>query len=227
MPQFKNKEEYERWKAGRKKPADRQVPNPTPKPPASEQDVGTTTAATWKEIGGKIENNDVNHFITKTIVQDEEILATAVGLGGDFLLVTNKKVAIIKKGPAAWATGGFGLKTKSFILSNIASTDVHKRLMTCDLEIVSAGMVEKSHGGFFSSAGSESIFQFEQQHYEDMLNLVNDIRALIYSAKSPPAAQAVGLDIPSQIEKLAKLKEQGIISTEEFETKKQDLLSRL
>lgn len=34
-------------------------------------------------------------------------------------------------------------------------------------------------------------------------------------------------DIPSQIEKLAELKDKGIITEEEFQTKKQDLLSRI
>lgn len=34
-------------------------------------------------------------------------------------------------------------------------------------------------------------------------------------------------DIPTQIEKLAELKDKGIITEEEFQTKKQDLLSRI
>jgi Zn-finger nucleic acid-binding protein len=41
------------------------------------------------------------------------------------------------------------------------------------------------------------------------------------SAKSPEK------DIPSQIQKLSDLKEQGILTDEEFEKKKTELLSRL
>jgi hypothetical protein len=35
------------------------------------------------------------------------------------------------------------------------------------------------------------------------------------------------IDIPEQIEKLAKPKEQGILTEDEFQSKKQELLSRL
>lgn len=35
------------------------------------------------------------------------------------------------------------------------------------------------------------------------------------------------IDIPHQIEKLAKLKERGILSETEFETKKKELLAKL
>jgi len=179
------------------------------------------------EIGGEINDEAVNDFISKSVIQGENILATAVGLSGDFLLVTNKKVVIIKKGFAAWASGGFGLKTKSFIINHIASIDIHKRWVTCDLEIVSGGMVEKSRGGFLDSAGSENIFQSEIEHYDAMLSLVNKIRELIDSTQSPQPVQATGLDIPSQIEKLASLMDKGIISNDEFAAKKQDLLSKM
>lgn len=53
------------------------------------------------------------------------------------------------------------------------------------------------------------------------------------SAASAPASQPVAEltqaadDIPTQIKKLAELKEAGILSESEFETKKQELLGRM
>jgi len=46
------------------------------------------------------------------------------------------------------------------------------------------------------------------------------------AAPTPPSQSPV-IDIPEQIEKLSKLKEQGILTEDEFQSKKQELLSRL
>ncbi|MGB9597541.1 MAG: PH domain-containing protein [Candidatus Poribacteria bacterium] len=58
-----------------------------------------------------------------------------------------------------------------------------------------------------------------------------NIRDLIATMKAQPivavAAQAPQTDIVDQIEKLAKLKEKGLITEEEFERKKNELLKRL
>ncbi len=43
----------------------------------------------------------------------------------------------------------------------------------------------------------------------------------------PPAAAQSSASIPEQIEKLAKLKDQGILSKEEFDAKKKELLARM
>ena len=42
-----------------------------------------------------------------------------------------------------------------------------------------------------------------------------------------PPQQPPAIDIPEQIEKLGKLKEQGLLTEDEFQSKKQELLSRL
>jgi hypothetical protein len=42
-----------------------------------------------------------------------------------------------------------------------------------------------------------------------------------------PSATETGDSIPEQIEALARLKEQGVITEDEFEVKKRDLLDRM
>jgi hypothetical protein len=177
------------------------------------------------QVGGAIANKAINEYISTNVVQGETVVATAIGLSGDFLLVTNKKVVILKKGMATWATGGFGLKTKSYLLDKINSIDISKGLIFCDLEIVSGGMVEKKGGSFFAAAESENIFQFEKKHYEEMTTLVNQIRALI--ERSSQQASAKSDSIPDLIGKLAELRDQGILTETEFNEKKLSLLGRL
>lgn len=46
------------------------------------------------------------------------------------------------------------------------------------------------------------------------------------TTQEPPLVQT-GQDIPEQIKKLAELRDQGVISVEEFEAKKTDLLDRM
>lgn len=56
----------------------------------------------------------------------------------------------------------------------------------------------------------------------------NRIRQKFASSPAAPTSNMQApMDIPEQIEKLARLKEAGILSTEEFEAKKGELLSRL
>ena len=177
------------------------------------------------QIGGAIKNKAIIEYISKNVSPNETIIATAIGLSGDFLLVTDKKVVVLKKGIATWATGGFGLKAKTHILNKINSVDISKGLMFCDLEIVSGGMVEKKEGGFFAAAGSENIFQFEKEYYDEMTILVNQIRELIEQSNTSGSASAG--DIPEQIKKLADLRDQGILTEEEFAEKKKSLLDKL
>jgi len=50
----------------------------------------------------------------------------------------------------------------------------------------------------------------------------------VETPKAPePTEEPKGTDIPEQIERLAKLKEQGILTDEEFEEKKKELLARM
>jgi hypothetical protein len=61
---------------------------------------------------------------------------------------------------------------------------------------------------------------------EDRLR-VHGIRGRFRQTPSDPAEMQVTADIPAQIEKLAGLRDKGILSDAEFEAKKTDLLSRM
>ncbi|MEF2968870.1 SHOCT domain-containing protein [Paenibacillus sp. M1] len=65
------------------------------------------------------------------------------------------------------------------------------------------------------------------KHYEDLKR----IEQLIYKLQNEPAPVAPtnqsGEDAFTKLEKLAQLKEQGIISAEEFEAKKKEILSQV
>lgn len=196
----------------------------------------------WK-IGGDIGNADVLDYMTNNVEENETIVATVLGmgertsigalfgraagaaLGGDYLLVTNRKVVVLRTGIGTWSTGSVGLKTKTFLYDHIASVDVSKRWISGEIEIVSAGMVEKGSGGWLAGAARDSVVQFEKEHYEEVQKLAAKIRELATLARQSGARGVP--DIPDQLSKLAQLRDSGVLSEEEFTEQKRKLLSRL
>jgi hypothetical protein len=137
----------------------------------------------WK-IEGDIGNKAVLEYMANNLDGGEEVVATVLGLrektgvgamfseeagaalGGNYLLVTNWKVVVIKAGVGAWGTGSVGSKAKTFLYDHIASVDVAKRWISGEIEIVSAGMVPRKdregslpvRGEGLSSAIRQGVF---------------------------------------------------------------------
>jgi hypothetical protein len=70
----------------------------------------------------------------------------------------------------------------------------------------------------------DSVIQLEKALFDEVEKFSARIGAFASSARRPSQPSA---DIPDQIRKLAKLKDDGIISSEEFEAKKTELLRKL
>ena len=197
----------------------------------------------WK-IGGEIRNSTVRNYIATNIENGENIIATLLGvgektnigsifghkagsiLGGNYLLVTDRKVVVIKAGMSVWATGGFGLKTKTFLYDHITSVDVSKGIFFGEIEIVTGGMVEKGSGGFFSGASKDSVIQFEKKYFEEVQRLAKKILELAQQSRESRSLPSSN-DVLEQIRKLAELRDAGIITEEEFLEKKRRLLERI
>ena len=196
------------------------------------------------EVGGRIGNSRVRSYITKIVGDGEKVSATLLGvgektsigamfgtkagasLGGDYLVLTDRRVILIKSGIGTWGTGAFGLKTKSVLFEHISSVDTSSGLMFGEIEIIASGMTEKAGGGFFAGAKKDSVIQFEKKFFDQVDQLAAKIRDLAMSSRSGQP-QAVTADIPDQIKKLAALRDDGILTEDEFQKKKSDLLEKL
>jgi hypothetical protein len=109
-----------------------------------------------------------------------------------------------------------GRRTQMFLpYARIAQVNVMRQMFTTDIEIVNKG-------------GSDNILikALNKDEAEQASQLINK---LIHetSHSTNRTAPEPGTDIPSQIKKLAGLKEAGIISEAEFENKKAELLARM
>ena len=85
--------------------------------------------------------------------------------------------------------------------------------------------MEKNTGGFFASASRESVIQFEKKYFDEVSRLASTVHKLAEEHRIE--SSSTGQDIPGQIKKLADLRAAGIVTAEEFEAKKKQLLDRL
>jgi Short C-terminal domain len=73
--------------------------------------------------------------------------------------------------------------------------------------------------------GNESKFNVNKDDGKEMTDLIRNRTSAAQQAAAVPSSDQG--DIPDQLRKLAELRDAGIISPEEFESKKDDLLSRM
>lgn len=143
------------------------------------------------------------------IQEDEEIFGLVQGVynGGQGILVaTNKRLLFIDKGIV------YGLKVEDFGLDKITSIQYESGLIFADIKIMASGNVakiqnvEKSSGRIFS---------------EKVRAKLNEPKA----STAPVTVVQQQVDVADQLGKLAELKNQGILTQEEFDAQKKKLLS--
>lgn len=152
---------------------------------------------------------------TAHLEQGEEIVAVVLGayetklMGNDtvrngIFLATNKRVLF-------YAKKMFGYDLEVFPYSNISSIEMSKGLMGHTITLFASG--NKVHMKWISQG--------------DIQKFVNYIKENLGKKHVSEQHSTTQLDIPEQIKKLAELKEQGILTEEEFLSKKTALLAKL
>jgi hypothetical protein len=125
------------------------------------------------------------------------------------IIVTDKKIII--RNPSAL---GLRQKLEYYSYDNIVDVKLERGMLSAALEI--------NVPGSFEDARVDAISKDEA---EQILRIIQDgIKKHKSQADSPPVQQETS--IADEIIKISSLKEQGIISEEEFQTMKQKLLSK-
>ena len=129
------------------------------------------------------------------------------------------------------AVGAKGVIAKSIDFYNITSIDCTKGFTFGHIEFTFAGAKEVKTGGFAQNAVSENVFQFLNEFHDFMVAIANEIRRRVKLARQPQPVvvqgQPVIEGIPDQIRKLAGLRDAGILTDEEFQAKKTELLAKM
>lgn len=145
--------------------------------------------------------------LPRILSADENIIAYASGTyngGTGLLLSTDKRLLFVEKGILS------GLKTEDFGLDKITSIQCDTGLMSAELRIMASGNVAR-----ISKVENGSARKFS----EVVRTKLNEPKATTATTVIQPS-----VDVADQLLKLAQLKDQGILTQEEFDGEKKRLL---
>jgi len=140
------------------------------------------------------------------------------------IVVTDRRVMIIKGGIFSGA-GLFGIKYSSFNFNQITSVNFRLGVLEGHIQLTVPGNTDIK-GKTMKQA--ENAVTFPIKYYKERMKYIADlIRERAYTSQNPPhiLKNTLGTGLVDQINELAKLKQQGIISEEEFQIVKRKLLS--
>lgn len=152
---------------------------------------------------GRKEINELPNILAATENVDHIVQGT-YNHGQGILVSTNRRLVFVDKGLL------YGLKVEDFPLDKISSIQYETGLIFGSVKIHTSGNVALIDN--IEKAGARKFAEFVR----DKLSQPKETAA--------PAAQP---DVLDQLEKIAKLKESGILSQEEFTEQKMKLLAKL
>ena len=151
----------------------------------------------------------------ENVTKEEKILVKIRGYSGQGLVITSKKLYIIKWG---FFTGNpFAGKCIAFNFKDITGLEIRKGIEQGKLEVLSPA-TQNIQGGQQDFEKDNIVTFIKKEKYDLFQEAVNIARELITKSREE------GNDSLNQLEKLAELKEKGIITEEEFILKKKQIL---
>ena len=166
--------------------------------------------------------------LATSIHRDERVFVKLRGVYKEALVCTDSRVIILKAG---WMTGQlFGTDMFQFPYQNVAGAQVGFELLTGYFEL-SAGGMQNAPKNFWSTSNSVSPAKAPNcvtNAGRDRADKVRQACAFIMQRSSTGRnGLQMNDDSLGTLERLAKLRDTGVISTTEFEQKKTQILSRL
>jgi len=148
-------------------------------------------------------------------------VGNAIGGNGLFGLLSTIAGAAID-----YSISSTGELVKCFEYHSISSIECTNGMIFGHLQIIMPGATEIKNQSFSDAAHSDNVVQFPKKNYDQMLQVSNLIRQKVKSAHHLPTTNNTE-SIPDLIKKLADLRDQGILSEEEFLFKKNELLKKM
>jgi len=191
-----------------------------------------------EELPGRLEKG-----LKELLRADETVHIKLRGAFKEGLVCTNTRVIILKGG---FMTGQvFGTNTFQLPYSNIAGVEVKFHLITGYFEVSAGGMQNRPKSYWSTDASvdpakapncvslnSRNQARTFREACSFILARITDVKRensppREASADIPSARHASQAEVLALIERLGELRSKGIISEDEFQSKKADLLSRL
>lgn len=166
-------------------------------------------------------------LLADNLSQDETVLVKLPGQFGQGLVMTNKRLYIVKWGFQAGST--FGGKCIAYEYRNITALEIRKHMTSRFVQILTPATqdrkmsywAERDKGN--NAIESDFTVTYEKKYDEVFQKAVTMARDAISKLHEGNHATTQD-DSLAQLEKLAELKQKGVITDEEFATKKKQLL---
>ena len=172
-----------------------------------------------------------NQVLDENLAPDEHVKVIIRGTLDSAMMGTDRRVFVFKMGFMAGAT--FGHKFTSWDYRNIVGIQIETGLLT-GFVVIQAPGTETADGSYWSTGKnspdkSPGAVPIHRYHFKQARKGVALLRLLISESQmqGSPANVSTSQDIPGKIKQLAELHEQGILTTEEFQAKKSELLARI
>ncbi len=168
--------------------------------------------------------------LQENLADDEEVRVIITGAGGKSALIgTDRRAFIFKIGMLVGAT--FGQKLSSFDYRNIAGVQLHFGMATGSvvLDVAGAAPVGSSYWGKTNNDPWQAQNAIPVVRPVDPVKAgVATLRQLIAEWHSAQRADSpAAVDLVAQIEALGSLRDRGLLTNEEFDAKKAEILKRI
>jgi hypothetical protein len=160
----------------------------------------------------------------------EEVMAIINGLSSQAIVAFRTRLFVVK--PGFMAGAAFGARVTSFDYRNITAIELNKKMTTAVIEVIAAGYQGVNATSVWSSKEGRDPYKLSnclplmRETADQAEPVLADIRELITELHHPTASPANGksVGIADELAKLAELRQQGVLSDEEFEGAKTRLL---
>ena len=169
--------------------------------------------------------------LQQTLVSGETVMCQVTGIArSQALVLTDQRAIIIKVGFRAGQT--LGGKTTSFEYRNITNVEVRTGMMTGVFQLGMAGMpVQESaywgKGKQDDAWKTPNTLPIAKRQVAEFQRVAGIVRERMTAAHAPAATPASPADPMQQLRQLGELRDAGVLTAEEFESKKQEILRRV
>jgi phage FluMu protein Com len=152
-----------------------------------------------------------------------QVLMRAVGVAGSVELYDHK-VVIRREGALAFMTHGLA-GNKEILLSQISAIQLKSaNLLTNGYIQFSFVGGQETKGGLWDATGDENTVLFRESHQAEFEAFKEAVEERLIAIRSPASHAPAALSPVEELEKLARLRDRGIVTEEEFQAKKRQLL---
>lgn len=161
-------------------------------------------------------------LINSNLHEGENVELKVKGTYGEAIVLTNKRLYILKWG---YLTGSFlGGRCLGFEFKDVAGVELKTGLLTGTLEVLTPATQNAQKSiwatGNKNATTSDNVITFTREMFDKFKEATKAIRSTINQTNSKDRPES-GIN---DLEKLAQLKNKGIITKQEFEVKKKQIL---